>query len=165
MSAKLLEQALAAVVAEPSMVQLVYARLAAAADKSGRCRSSQEELARASGCSVDTVKRAMKALEDAGLIHRQFQHRRNGKRRADLVTVTPDKVAHSPVVTRRQGGSQQLGQQCGQPLGQGGSQHEPIDVITTTKLGAKTVPSQEGGLNQAANDPKPLVVIPGGRAA
>jgi DNA-binding MarR family transcriptional regulator len=165
MTSKLITQALEAVEGEPPLVQLIYVRLATASDKKGCCRARQDEVARVCGCSVDTVKRAMKALEEAGLILRQFQHRRDGRRKADLVFITPDKVAVSTIVKARQGGCEPLGQGCGKPLGQGGCEHSPV-YITNNTIDAEAVePSQEDVSNRAANDPRPLVVISGGRAA
>lgn len=141
-------------------VQIVLIHLAAHADKKGVCSITQAELAKVCGLSVDTVKRAMKALDEVGFIRRNTRHRRDGRRIADRVEITLDKVANGTLVKKSQGGCEHPGQGVAQPLGQGGCEHQPIDINSNTPHDHTPQPSQNERLKASR-----FRVFPGGRVA
>lgn len=86
---------------------LVLLVLADRADESGVCWPSQRSIARQARVSGPTVVAALKALEAAGLITREAQHRENGSRRADRYQLAIPGVVSKPTeggLVKPQGG-------------------------------------------------------------
>ena len=71
--------------------KLVYAYLCKCADGSGKCFPAHKAIATAASICVTTVKKALKELEDAGLVTVQEQARANGGRRANVYTLVKGK--------------------------------------------------------------------------
>jgi len=67
----------------PTTRKFTLIALADMADEEFSCFPGQDRLARMIGASVDTVQRALKALEDDGLIERQARRREDGYRTSD----------------------------------------------------------------------------------
>ena len=67
--------------------KLVYAYLCKCADGNGISYPAHKTIATAAGICVTTVKKALKELEDAGLVTVQGQARANGGRRANVYTL------------------------------------------------------------------------------
>lgn len=165
MNAKILSQAVLAVEGHHPHMQVVLLQMAAKADKTGVCRLTQAMIADACCLSLDSVQRALKGLEEAGLIRREFDHRRDGKRRADKTTILPDNAAVGGVVRGSQDRSQRHGQSRAERHGQYRSQRQPIEGYITPAETQPAKPCQEGGFESAANDSNALTLIIGGRVA
>lgn len=165
MTARLIIAALSQTEGLEAKLQLALVRLAAAADKRGCYGQGQEPLAQAMGIGERSLTDALRALEDLGLISRQVRHRRSGKRRADLITLTLDNPQNLRVAKPGQSAKSAGEQSAGFAGGQSAKSAGPVDSYSTNGDAAQNETSQGDGLNRAANDPRPLVLIPGGRAA
>lgn len=67
----------------PTTAKFTLVVLADLADEADSCFPGQEYIARATGCSSRTVRRALEDLERAGYVQRQRRHRGNGSRTSD----------------------------------------------------------------------------------
>lgn len=63
--------------------KFVLISLADYADESGSCFPGQEKIAERTSCSVDTVARSIRVLEDAGLLRREKRRKEGGYRTSD----------------------------------------------------------------------------------
>jgi DNA-binding MarR family transcriptional regulator len=67
----------------PTSPKFVLVVLADLADEADSCFPGQARIASSTGCSVSTVQRALKDLEEAGYIERVRRHREGGFRTSD----------------------------------------------------------------------------------
>lgn len=165
MNSKLVCQAIDAVICLETDLQVALIHIAAAADKRGCYGDGQPELSRRTGIKERSLKAVLKALEEAGYIRRDMRHRKDGRRRADLITLTLDKVHGVHFVKGPQGASAALGQGAGNALGQGAPAAPPVKYYSKASKSAAAFPSQDGASEAAENDTIGLRVIHGGKAA
>lgn len=67
----------------PTSPKFVLVVLADLADEADSCFPGQGRIAASTGCSISTVRRALKDLEDGGYIERVRRHREGGFRTSD----------------------------------------------------------------------------------
>jgi len=77
----------------PQTQKLVLLVLCHYADKEHTCYPGQDLLAKNTGLGVRTVRAALRALQDAGVIHREMRFRNDGIRTSDQYFLN---VGHTP---------------------------------------------------------------------
>lgn len=165
MNGKLVCQAVRAATGLPGDLQLVLIHLAAAADKRKAFSDGQDVLSDLSGVKIRTLKRVLKELEDGDYIRRDQRHRKDGRRRSDLITLTLDKVQQLHVVGDSPSASVALGPGAGPALGPGAAVAPPVRSNIKPCSVDTTDSSQEGVFEKTETNLSPLKLIAGGRAA
>jgi DNA-binding MarR family transcriptional regulator len=164
MNAKLVCQAVSVAKGLAPAMQLALIHMAAMSDRGGIYRDGQAALIMASGIRSRTLTGAISALEEAGLIKRDYHHRKDGRRAADRIALTLDNAQKMPVVNRRQPAKSALGQGAGNALGQCANFAGPIRVYITTDETVSEKTTQEEVCESASNNLPALRLVVGGVA-